>query len=484
MTVWSETLDRITTFRRDIRAQPVMRPTDARALRSEIERRFDFTKPIPLADVARAVADLFEAHNVLVTHPRYFGLFNPTVREAAVVADTLVAAYNPQIAAWSHGPAAAELERRTLHALAAAIGYPTETLLAHFTSGGMEANLTAVLGAIAHRFPETSEDGVGVLPARGIRPAIYITSESHHSFVKIARMTGLGTRAIREVPLDRRCAMDPEALAHAIATDVNDGWAPLLVCATFGTTASGICDDLTRVGTVARDAGAWFHVDAAWGAAAGLVPRFKPLLAGVERADSLTWDAHKWLSVPMGAGMFFSQRPDALQHAFAIAATYMPPPVDGATPVADAFNTSVQWSRRSIGTKLFVALAELGLDGYARLIDHQIRMGDALRDRLRAAGWIIVNETPLPLLNFTAPEIRDGRVSTGAILQSIYARGQTWISEVVVGGRERALRACITSYDTREEDLDVLVMELEVARSAALGSAQQATITGLAGAPS
>jgi glutamate/tyrosine decarboxylase-like PLP-dependent enzyme len=124
-----------------------------------------------------------------------------------------------------------------------------------------------------------------------------------------------------------------------------------------------------------------------------------------------------------------------------------------------------QWSRRTIGLKVFCALAELGVDGYARLIDHQAAMGDALRSRLAAAGWVITNRTPLPVVTFTHAALRDGKVSAPELRDRIYARGNAWISALPDACGEPALRACITSYLTNEQDVAALVEELEAVRA-------------------
>jgi glutamate/tyrosine decarboxylase-like PLP-dependent enzyme len=141
-------------------------------------------------------------------------------------------------------------------------------------------------------------------------------------------------------------------------------------------------------------------------------------------------------------------------------------PSMAAAETDDPYLTTVQWSRRAIGLKLFMSLAERGREGFAQQIEHQARMGDVLRSKLKDAGWIVVNETVLPLVCMTHDDIRAGRRATGDIVQSLQARGTVWISDVVLGGRERVLRACITSFRTVEEDLDVLVEELERARKA------------------
>ena len=456
MTIWEQVGQEIEDFTSGIREQPVSTPVDAAALRQEMTSRFgDFETPIPLSDLMRQVADLLRAYSVQVTHPRYFGLFNPSVSRASIVADTLVALYNPQLAAWSHSPIANEIERFTLRYLARAIGFDPETMFANFTTGGLEANLSAVIVALAHRFPEYDRGGVAALPAR---PAVYVTSESHHSFVKICRMAGLGTEALREVPTTSTFSMDVSALRTQIDNDRQAGWQPLMIVGTAGSTAGGIVDPLNELATVAAECGSWFHVDAAWGGAAVLVPRLRPALAGIERADSITWDAHKWLSVPMGAGMFFCRHRDAPRQAFNVSASYMPS--DSGADTVDPYVTTLQWTRRAIGLKLFMAIAERGGTAFSEQIERQARLGDILRQKLQAAGWSVVNDTPLPVVCVTNDGLRAGRTSTTDIVAAIQARGRVWISDVVLGRRERALRACITSFRTTEDDLDVLVEEL------------------------
>lgn len=432
---------------------------DPATLRSELEGRFDFRRPNELGDLVSEVAGLLREGLVHVTHPRYFGLFNPSVRPAAVMGDVLAAGFNPQLAVWSHAPAVQEIEHLVLGRLARVLGFERDEVVANFTSGGAEANLSAVLVALTHREPSYAVNGLASLAQA---PVLYLTEESHHSFVKIARMAGLGTSSIREVPLTRDLVMDTDALQALIDRDRRDGFLPLAVVATAGTTGSGHIDPLDGVAEVAAESGIWYHVDAAWGAAAALSPRLKPLLAGIERADSVTWDAHKWLSVPMGAGMFFCRHAEAVRRAFDVSTSYMPGPEGEQT--TDPYRTTVQWSRRAIGLKVFMALAEIGLDGYRDLIEHQTDMGDLLRGRLRDAGWEVVNRTALPLVCFTHPWIRAGRTSTTGILDVIAARGRVWISDVSLGPRNhRVLRACITSYETRPADLDALVEELEAA---------------------
>jgi glutamate/tyrosine decarboxylase-like PLP-dependent enzyme len=439
-----------------MRVSPQVSPEQVRA---ELANRYTFNSPIPLDAITENVINLLRAWTVHVTHPRYFGLFNPSVRQASIIADALVALYNPQLAAWSHAPAANELEQLTLRHFAHALGLDKQALHANFTTGGAEANLSAVLAALVSRVPGWNETGFF---GQHSRPAIYLTGETHHSFVKIARMTGLGTDALREIPTDSHLRMDVDALQSRIEADRASGWHPLLLVGTAGTTNAGIVDPLEQLSEVATAHELWYHVDAAWGGSAVLSPQLKGVVAGIERADSITWDAHKWLSVPMGAGMFFCRHPEAIARAFAITTSYMPDAVEGST--VDPYATTAQWSRRAIGLKVFMALAELGTDGYAELIEWQAQMGDALREQLHQLGWDVVNDTNLPVVCFTHPDIRQGKRSTREILHTISERGRVWISDVVLGNQERVLRACITSFHTNESDLVCLLEEIEYAR--------------------
>jgi glutamate/tyrosine decarboxylase-like PLP-dependent enzyme len=264
MSAWTQLIEEIERFPTEVGNMPVLQQATPTEVRTELEKRFTFEKPIPIETLTADVMRLFRAWTIHVTHPRYFGLFNPNVREASIIADALVALYNPQLAAWSHSPAGNEIERLTLRAFTRALGLDPENTLANFTSGGAEANLSAVLAALAHRFPGYMETGFVGFKSR---PAIYLTSESHHSFVKIARMTGLGTDALHEVSTTKHFTLDVEALERRIQADLQDGWSPLIVVGTAGTTGAGLIDPLPQIAETANRFGLWLHVDAAWGEA-------------------------------------------------------------------------------------------------------------------------------------------------------------------------------------------------------------------------
>src|SRR5437773_1176114 len=357
----------------EIASGPIVPTVTPQEIRDYLASRYDFTKPLALDDVIADVERMLRTWQVQVTHPRYFGLFNPSVTLASIIAETIVAMYNPQLAAWRTSPAANEVERHTLVWLTGKFGFPSGAI-ANFTNGGAEANLSAVIVALTRAFPDYGEHGLRRLSAS---PTIYLTGEAHATFNKIAHMTGLGRRAIHRIAMDRHLKMDLDDLARQVAEDRKAGFAPFMVVGTAGTTAAGVIDPLPDLARFCRSEELWFHVDAAWGGAAIISPRLRGHLAGIEAADSITCDAHKWFSVPMGAGMFFCRHAEAVGEAFRAETFYMPQRTPG--PVSDPYTTTVQWSRRFIGLKLFLSLAQHGESGYIDMIERQAHMGDVLR---------------------------------------------------------------------------------------------------------
>src|ERR687895_1071611 len=241
-------------------------------------RGFDFGSPVPLDELVEATGELLGDGIVHTQHPRYFGLFNPAPTFAGVLADALVAAFNPQLAVTSHAPAAVAIERHVLSFLGECLGLPGAS--GTFTSGGAEANLTGLLVALERHFPEATEQG---LVAVGERPTFYVSGEAHDSFVKAARITGLGQRAARSVPVGDDLRLDVDALRAAIERDRTAGERPFLVVATAGTTAGGIVDPLPAIADLCGELGLDLHVDAAWAGAAALSDRLRPVLARIAR---------------------------------------------------------------------------------------------------------------------------------------------------------------------------------------------------------
>jgi len=439
----------------NLRSQSVTGDLRTADLQAHIERLYTFERPLDVDIVLRDVATLLQRGGVQTGHPAYFGLFNPSVPSYAIAATTIVAAVNPQLGTTSHGRAAVLLERDVLNYLAGKIGFQPESSAAHFTSGGQEANAEALVVSLTHTFPGLRENGLRSLDGE---PVAYVSAEAHHSLEKAAHVTGIGRKAIRRVPVDSSFAMDLRALAGMITADRRNGLIPFLVVGTAGSTTTGAIDPLSDIAELCESEELWFHCDAAWGGTALLSERTRPFLAGIERSDSVTWDAHKWLQMPLGTGMFFTSHPEALRAAFSTDSSYMPPRRDQHD---DFYDVSIQWSRRGAGIPLLVSFAVLGSEGFMSMVDRMIVLGHELTKRLRSKGFSIVSNTPLPVICFTHPTIESGRTTAMAIARAVDRSGRAWIAPVELPDGRSALRACITSHLTDEKDLSALIEILE-----------------------
>ncbi|HET8643912.1 MAG TPA: aminotransferase class V-fold PLP-dependent enzyme, partial [Vicinamibacteria bacterium] len=264
--LWDRLVATIEDHLQGVGALPVAPRLDPAALRADLGR-LTFETPLPALEALDVAIAGLRQHQVHTPHPRYFGLFNPAPGTMGIAADALVAAFNPQIAAWSHSPFAAEVERHLVRAFGGRLGYAEADGV--FCSGGAEANHTALLAALTAAFPRFGEGGARALEAQ---PLLYVSSEAHHSFLKAARLSGLGTAAVREVAVDSAFRMDAGALRARIAEDRRAGHVPFLVVATAGTTSAGAIDPLAETAAVAEAERMWLHVDAAWGGAAVLTP--------------------------------------------------------------------------------------------------------------------------------------------------------------------------------------------------------------------
>lgn len=456
--LWTALADFVERYLEAVPQAPVAPILDRTALRAFLEP-FTFDIPSAPESVLDHVARALSQHQVHAPHPCYFGLFNPAPSAMGIAGEMLAAALNPQLAAWSHSPLAVEIERHLVSALGTKFGYEQSTVDGTFTSGGAEANTTALLCALTSRWPDAVHGGVRGLPAD---PVLYLSAEGHHSFLKAARAAGLGERSVRRVPVDATLAMDVLRLREMISADRRQGHAPFMLAGTAGSTGTAAIDPLPALADIARDEGLWFHVDAAWAGAVRLVPARRHLLDGIERADSITFDPHKWLSVPMGAGLVLTRRREALTRAFALDTAYMPR--EGREHAAlDPYAHSMPWSRHFSGLKVFLSLAAAGWDGYAAVIEHQIAMGGLLRERLTQTGWRVLNRSDLPLVCFTRAGAAWDLDAHQAVADRVIRSGRAWISTVVTARGNPALRACVTNYRTSPADVETLIEALEAA---------------------
>jgi aromatic-L-amino-acid/L-tryptophan decarboxylase len=451
--LWQAAGDAIEAYYHDVRhlgAGGHVDPVEARAAAEQ----FDFNSPLSPHEAVGRVVEALRRLGPHALHPRYFGLFDPAPTAMGVVAEALAAAFNPCLASWAGSPFGVETERYLVRTFGRLFGYEPASADGVITSGGSEANLTSTLLALEARFPGHQARGLQAVTGP---PAIYASPHAHPSILKAAAVTGLGTAAVRQVPADRWHRMDAAALDQMIRADVADQRVPLLIVATAGTTDAGAIDPIADVARVGTRHGAWVHVDAAWGGAAILVPEIRGALRGIDQADSITFDPHKWLSVPMGCGLLLTRHRGLLERTFSVAAPFL---ADRQEAGADPHARSIRWSRNFAGLKLLLSLAVAGWQGYADALRLQVELARQLRDALLSDGWTLKNDTPLPVVCFTDESIDQPALVARALNQS----GEARIFPVRFGGRI-ILRACVTNYGTSPEDIDLLIKLLDHARA-------------------
>jgi len=430
-----------------IQAGPVTPTIDMAAFREEL-KTYDFGKPRPLEELLRWTLERMEHGIVQMANPRYFGLFNPGASFPAQCADRIASLFNPQLASSASSPVPVELERHVIRAVAERAGLG-DAATGHFATGGSEANYTALLSALTGAHPGFASHGARAFAG----PAKFYTSrDCHIAWLKVAHQAGVGRAALRLIDTDGRGRMDPRALAQAIAADRANGAVPVMVVATAGTTGAGMIDPLHACADIAQQEHLWYHIDAAWGGAALASNRLRPVLAGIERADSITIDAHKWFATTMGCAIFITRHGHLLSEAFHASTSFMPSSVSGVDP----YLNSVQWSRRFLGLRLFLALASAGWEGLGAHVERSALVVERVKEGLVALGWSVANDSALAVLDVVPPtELGDVRV----LVRRVVAGGRAWVAPTTFEGRD-VVRICATNGETTIEDVNVLIAAL------------------------
>ena len=407
--------------------------------------------------VREATSLLFE-HSLFNGHPRFFGYITSSPAPIGMLGDLLAAALNQNAGAWKLAPMATEIETQTVRWIAEFIGFPA-TCGGLLVSGGNMANFVCLLAARAAKAGwNVREEGV----ARQ-RLLVYGSKETHTWIQKAADMAGLGTNAIRWIATDGAQRLDTSALRARIDEDVRAGHRPFMVVGTAGTVSTGAVDPLPDIAAVCKEFGLWFHVDGAYGALAARIPGAPSALGGLEHADSVAVDPHKWLYAPLEAGCVLVRDAAALRNAF----SYHPSYYHLNEEAVNYFEYGPQNSRGFRALKVWLALRQVGRAGYVEMIGDDMNLSRRLFDRLGEHPEFEVASQSLSIttFRFVPPELRStlGTPDTERALDELNQRvltalersGDAFLSNAVVNGRFM-LRACIVNFNTTHEDIDNL----------------------------
>lgn len=430
------------------RVMPQVRPGDvAAALPDEAPEQ---------GEPFEAIFDDFERIVVPATthwnHPRFFAYFATSAAPAAVAAEALAATLDVKAMLWRTSPAATELEEVTMRWLARLLGVPRSWTGVIYDTASI-AGFTALAAAREALDLGIREEGMA---GRALPPLrVYLTSETHSHVEKAAIALGIGQRNVVRVPCDDALRMDPGALRGCIETDRAAGMRPLAVVATVGTTSTTSVDPVRKIAAIAREHGVWLHVDAAYAGIAAIVPEFASLLDGVELADSLVVNPHKWMFVPMDLSVLFVKDESIVRRAFALVPEYL------TTPEADAVNYmdyGLQLGRRFRALKLWFVLRHFGAAGIRqRLRDHIGLAQEFAAWVAREPDWEILAPHPLSVVCFRyAPRgLDEARLEAlnAAIMHAVNATGEVFVSHTKIEGRY-AIRLAIGNLRTQRSDVE------------------------------
>ncbi|HEY0174008.1 MAG TPA: pyridoxal-dependent decarboxylase [Pyrinomonadaceae bacterium] len=410
----------------------------------------------------RVRADLIP-HAMNIPSPRYFGLFNPTPLPVAVWADAVASAINQNGAAWRNSPSVSVVEAQVLRWLCQLIGYGPEAF-GTLTSGGSEANLVGLKCARDRAVEGARDRGLRAAGAQG-RLIVYASEQCHYSFVKSVDILGLGRENLRKIDTDSRFHIRADLLREAIERDIAEGNTPVCVAGAAGATSTGVVDPLDELADIAREFGLWFHVDAAYGGALAFSEKHKRRLRGIERADSVAFDPHKWMFVPFECGALLVRGgPRVLRDAFDITPEYLSDERGGADVEYGFFRYGQLGTRRAMALKVWVALKSLGVRGYAEVVERQIELVEHLAarfDALEEFERVGEVETALCCVRFLPPGARGASPAEQdelqrALQQRVERSGGAWLATTVLHGR-RALRINVNSFLTERRHVDYLV---------------------------
>jgi aromatic-L-amino-acid/L-tryptophan decarboxylase len=402
-------------------------------------------------------ADLLFEHSLFNGHARFWGYVTSSAAPIGALGDLLATAVNPNTGAWLLSPMASEIEAQTVRWIAEMLHYPVDCG-GLFVSGGNMANFVCFIAA---RQAKAGWD-VRTAGMAGPRLRVYCSKETHTWIQKAADMSGMGTDAIRWIPTDEKMQMDVAALRRQVTQDIEAGDRPIMVVGTAGTVSTGAVDPLPELAALCREFDLWFHVDGAYGGLAAVLPDAAAALRGLHEADSVAVDPHKWLYAPLEAGCALVRNPEKLRDAFA----YHPPYYHFGVEAINYFDLGPQNSRGFRALKVWLALQQVGRDGYEQMISDDIRLARHLFEQIALYPELEALTQSLSITTFRfVPAGLDSSDADAAsyldklnleLLTRLQNSGKAYLSNAVIGGKF-ALRVCIVNFRTTLADVEALL---------------------------
>ncbi|QRM89870.1 aminotransferase class V-fold PLP-dependent enzyme [Lacinutrix sp. WUR7] len=403
--------------------------------------------PTNYKEVLDFVTEKVLPNSSIVTHPKSYSFVPGPSNFVSVMADTLATGFNIFSGGWAASPAAAELEIVTMHWLLKLFKFPTKKGGGIFTSGGSMANLTALVTARRQRCGDDFSKAI-----------IYLSDQAHSSNIKAIRVLGFKKEQIRIIPTDIEFKMAINKLKNAIAKDRLEGLQPFCIIASAGTTNTGTVDPLNEIAKICKTEKLWFHIDGAYGGAAILSKKGSQLLKGIEKADSLAIDPHKWLYQPYEMGCLLVRNHKWLSETFTEKPEYLRD-IEGNPSEINFYDHGIQLTRRFRALKFYMSMKTFGLSAFKKAVSYSIDLAEEVEADLRkSANWEVVSPATLAVINFRYNPI--GKNYSEKQLDAINQE----ISKRVVDSREAllvttilqkqvVLRMCLINPRTTFEDV-------------------------------
>jgi aromatic-L-amino-acid/L-tryptophan decarboxylase len=453
-----ELVDGVADHLAELPSKPVWQPMPGE-LRGELLDMALPEQPVALEELAAITSRDVLPHAMGNGHPAFFGWVNPPPSPAGVMTSLAAAAMNPSVVSGDH--ADVHLERAVVRWLAELVKFPHQPGAGLLVSGGSTATIVCLAGArgraLGRAGHDVRRDGLFGAP----RLTAYVPAEAHSCVRRALELLGIGSGAMREVPLERG-RLEDAALRESIAADRASGAVPALLVGSAGTVNTGAIDPLAELADVAEAEEVWFHVDGAYGAFGVLDPAIAERYRGMERADSLVVDPHKWLGVPVDAGCALVRRGDDLRETFSLIPPYLRQ--DTGTQVGTFAEYGFEQTRPFRALKTWATIAARGRAGLVAQVERANALARELAERVESEPELELAAAPeTSIVGFRArpagcPPDRLEEVNR-ALPEAVQARGRTFVTGTVFEGRE-TLRACILHPDTGPEHLAILVEEV------------------------
>src|SRR6266404_1109395 len=442
-----------------LRDHPVYRHTSSREIRSGLDSKLPI-KGTDFATLLKVFRDTIVPFSRQNAHPRMFGYVQSPGIPIGAFADLLASTLNANLTIWRSAPAPVELERLTIDWIRHILGFNAEAG-GLFVSGGSMANLAALAAA-----RQTKEDSLG-------RLRMYASSATHFSITKAAALLGIGRENMQNVAVDEHFKMRMDDLVAKITADLEAGYVPFCVVGNAGTVDTGAVDPLTEIRKVANRFQLWMHVDGSYGAFAVLAQSARKLFAGMEQADSIALDPHKWLYLPVDVGCVIYRDPEIARATFAHEAEYTRMFGEEADEAFAFWDYGPELSRRFRALKVWMLLKGVGLESLSEAIESNLACARYFESLVRASDdFEMIAPVELSIFCFRHVPIQLRSESDQTIdafnerlLVALQRAGSSYLSNATLGGRF-ALRGCVLNYRTTLRDMEILLDDLRrVARS-------------------